>query len=98
MENRESIFYRLLSAKQARNKSRNDKISLQAIFLVSRNEIVQIPAKETSGFTYNSLDKSVNSIRLLLFEEGYNGHSIIQYNLVYKMLREKLVYFALSYT
>jgi hypothetical protein len=65
---------------------------------LSRSEIVQIPAEETSGFTYDPLDESVDSIRLLSFEEGCDGHDIIRCNLVHKTFREKPVYFALSYT
>ncbi|PMD15390.1 hypothetical protein NA56DRAFT_581943, partial [Hyaloscypha hepaticicola] len=65
---------------------------------LSRSEIAQIPVEGISGFTYDPLDESVDSIRLLSFEEGCEGHDIIRCNLVHKTFREKPVYFALSYT
>lgn len=98
MEDTESIFCRLLSAKQAGNEVRNDKISSQSMSPLSRSEIAQIPVEGISGFTYDPLDESVDSIRLLSFEEGCEGHDIIRCNLVHKTFREKPVYFALSYT
>ncbi|KUJ21200.1 uncharacterized protein LY89DRAFT_577413, partial [Mollisia scopiformis] len=65
---------------------------------LSRTENVQIPAGESSAFTYSPLDESADSIRLLSFEKGCDGHSIIRCNLVHRTFREKPVYCALSYT
>ncbi len=64
----------------------------------SRGEMAQILNDATSRFVYDPLNESIDSIRLLYFEEGCDGHDILKCNLVHMAFREKPVYDALSYT
>ncbi|KAE8447989.1 hypothetical protein EG329_009912 [Mollisiaceae sp. DMI_Dod_QoI] len=50
------------------------------------------------GSIYDPLDESIDSIRLLSFEEGCNGDGVIRCNLVHVTFGQKPVYDALSYT
>ena len=76
----------------------DDNTYLETLSTLSSDVMVQTPNNATSGFIYDPLDESIDSIRLLSFEEGCSGYDIIRCTLIHVTFGQKPVYNALSYT